>query len=173
MEKDAALVSRTLRGDREAFAELYDRWARLIRAIGLDVTRDIDEASDLTQEIFLRAYRKLGNLRDPDRFSAWLVGIARQVGREWRRERARAGNTLTGRGEDAQDPPDERIPLLREAMASLPERERLALHAFYLRGLDLEQAREVLGLSRSGMYRVLSCARERLRRVLSKQEITS
>jgi RNA polymerase sigma-70 factor (ECF subfamily) len=59
---------------------------------------------------------------------------------------------------------------LREAIATLPEKERVALHAFYLQQQDVEQARMVLGLSRSGFYRVLSVARERLRRVLSRSE---
>lgn len=172
MEKDATLVSRALRGDRAAFAELYDRWARLIRAISFDVTRDFDEAADITQEVFLRAYRKLGGLRNPDRFATWLAGIARQVGREFLRDRMRARKPLIDQA-DAEVLPDERIPALREAMASLPERERLALHAFYLQGLDVERARKVLGLSRSGMYRVLSCARERLRCAMNKQEISS
>ena len=68
------------------------------------------------------------------------------------------------------DRPDERTLMLRQAVATLPEKERLALHAFYLQEQDADQARAVLGLSRSGLYRVLSCARRRLQRMLSKQE---
>jgi RNA polymerase sigma-70 factor (ECF subfamily) len=55
-------------------------------------------------------------------------------------------------------------------VAALPERERLALHAFYLQEMNVEQARVVLGLSKSGLYRVLSCARRRLARVLRQRE---
>lgn len=177
MVTDATLVLGTLQGDREAFAELYDRRARLIRAICYDVTRDFDSASDLTQEVFFRAYRKLNELRDPNRFGAWLTGIARQVCREWRRGRGREQKALAAaadRLEPAQpnNPLDERISLLRDAMASLPEKERLALHAFYLQGRDVEQARMVLGLSRSGLYRVLSSARRRLKGALSKLEVS-
>lgn len=179
MVTDATLVLGTLQGDREAFAELYDRRARLIRAICYDVTRDLDSASDLTQEVFFRAFQKLNELRDPNRFGAWLTGIARQVCREWRRGRRREQKALDGlaatdRHEPAppENPLDERISMLRDAIASLPEKERLALHAFYLQGRNVEQARMVLGLSRSGLYRVLSSARKRLKGVLSKQEIS-
>jgi DNA-directed RNA polymerase specialized sigma subunit len=60
---------------------------------------------------------------------------------------------------------------LREAITRLPGRERLALHAYYLMQMDAEQARSVLELSRSGLFRVLSRARRRLRRMLSKHEV--
>ncbi len=178
---DATLVLGVLRGDSAAFAELYDRRARLIRAICYDVTGDFHAAADLTQEVFLRAYQKLGQLHDPQKFTAWVVGIARQVGREWRRGRLRERSRIERLAELAEaseihtgaraaDRRDEQILLLRRAVAALPEKERLALHAFYLQEQDVDQARAVLGLSRSGLYRVLSCARQHLKRVLSRQE---
>jgi RNA polymerase sigma-70 factor (ECF subfamily) len=163
-------------GDKSAFAELYDRRARLIRAICYDATRDLHAAADLTQEVFLRAYRRLRSLRDPQRFAPWLAGIARQVCREWRRGRLRDLRRLSALAEMAttaalEEAPDERIQTLRETIATLPEKERLALHAFYLQDRGVEQARQVLGLSRSGFYRVLSSARERLKRALTSQEV--
>lgn len=174
---DATLVLGVREGDRAAFAELYDRRARLIRAICFDATGDLHAAADLTQEVFLRAYRGLGELHDPQKFSAWLAGIARQVCREWYRRQRRERSALRQLAEmsEAAEPSgleaefDESTVLLRQAVARLPEKERLALHSFYLQGQDAEQARAVLGLSRSGFYRVLSCARQRLRRVMSRE----
>ncbi|MFQ5807327.1 MAG: RNA polymerase sigma factor [Phycisphaerae bacterium] len=185
---DGTLVLGVRNGDRSAFAELYDRRARLIRAICYDATKDLHAAADLTQEVFLRAYQHLGRLHDPQRFAAWLVGIARQVCREWRRQRLREERKVAGFAahqrmlDTAAEPPDERLVELRDAIASLTakeqkrvpsltEKERLALHAYYLQGRDVEEARAVLGLSRSGFYRVLSSAVERLRRILAKQEV--
>ena len=73
------------------------------------------------------------------------------------------------------DPPDEasddRIALLRDVIETLPERERLSLQAFYLSGLDAEQARAVLGLSRATFYRVLAKARRHLGEILQRQEV--
>ena len=185
---DGTLVLGVRNGDRSAFAELYDRRARLIRAVCYDATGDLHAAADLTQEVFLRAYENLGRLRDPQRFAAWLVGIARQVCREWRRQRLRDERRISGFAaqqamlDKAAEPPDERLAELRDAIAaltdkeqrsvpSLTDRERLALHAYYLQGWDVEEARAVLGLSRSGFYRVLSSAVKRLRRVLTGQEV--
>jgi RNA polymerase sigma-70 factor, ECF subfamily len=180
--QDGTLVIGTLNGDRSAFAELYDRRARLIRAICYDETRDFHVSAELTQEVFLRAYRHLRRLHAPDKFAAWIVGIARQVCREWRRKRGREKRAMadfSGRVALAaqwMDPPDGRLMELREAIAgtpawdgcrlSLTEQERLALHAFYLQNRNVEDARGVLGLSRSGFYRVLSAACKRLRMIL-------
>jgi RNA polymerase sigma-70 factor (ECF subfamily) len=86
---DADLVRRTLRGDRETFADLYDRYARLVRAFCWDATRDLPQAQDLTQEVFLRAFQRLPELREPAKFGAWVVGIARLAAKEWQRSRVR------------------------------------------------------------------------------------
>jgi RNA polymerase sigma-70 factor (ECF subfamily) len=175
---EETLVLGTLRGDRSAFAELYDRRARLIRAICYDVTHDSHVASDLTQDVFLRAYRKLGDLANPARFTPWLVSIARRVCLEWRRRRIRDRQRFGRSIEDLEivEPPgapNDQVLDLREAIAKLPEKDRLVLHAFYLQELDAEQARTVLGLSRSGLYRALANARRRIAAILHKQEMPS
>jgi RNA polymerase sigma-70 factor (ECF subfamily) len=177
-ETDGALARAALRGDRSAFAELYDRRARWIRAICFDTTNDLDAAADLTQEVFLRAYSKLDSLREPDSFAAWLTGIARQVCREWRRGRLRDRKMACPLAEDVETTasdrrPDPRLETLREALRKLPERERLSLTAFYLQDLDAEQARAVLGLSKSTFYRVLAKARERLAAIHCREEVGS
>lgn len=186
--RDGTLVLGVRSGDQSAFAELYDRRARLIRAVCYDETRDLQTAADLAQDVFLRAYKNLDRLRDPDRFAAWLVGIARQVCREWRRRRRREERGLAGlvaqqqAAQDWTDPPEQRLVELRDQIAvlmrpeqrsvpSLTEKERLALHAYYLQERNVEEARAVLGLSRSGFYRVLSSACERVRTLLTKREV--
>lgn len=167
---DADLVQAVVGGDRAAYAELYDRYAPLVRAICHDTTRDLTRAQDLSQEAFLKAYRKLGTLRDPDRFAGWLVGIARNECRDWLRQRVRDRHKYMDRvpdvAKDESTEGDERTIALVEAMKLLPERERLALNAFYLQGESAEAVRAVLGLSSSGAYRLLDRARQRLAELL-------
>jgi RNA polymerase sigma-70 factor (ECF subfamily) len=187
---DGTLVLGVRNGDRSAFAELYDRRARLIRAICYDQTRHLQSAADLTQEVFLRAYKNLGRLHDPDCFATWLIGIARQVCREWRRKQRRERRGLAGLFEERLpaerpiDPPEQRLVDLRDQIAglmrheqksvpSLTDKERLALHVYYLQDRNVEEARAILGLSRSGFYRLLSTAVERLRQMLRLQEVRS
>lgn len=168
---DAELVARVLSGDREAFGRLYDRYARLVRAVVYHVSGDWPTVQDLTQECFLRAYQKLGRLRRPERFGQWLVGIARQVARERRRALRRDRHEFVGGGTleipsesgaaGAIQVADE-TELVMRRLAELPERERLAIHAFFLQECNAQQAAELLGLSRSGVYALLERALGRL-----------
>jgi RNA polymerase sigma-70 factor, ECF subfamily len=73
-------------GDREAFGRLFDRYARLVRAVVVAVSGDFGMVEDLTQETFLRAYRRLGSLNDSEDFCVCIQGIARLVAMERRRE---------------------------------------------------------------------------------------
>lgn len=174
---DATFVNGVIAGDRAAFTALYDRKARFIRAVCYDVTHDFASAADLTQEVFLRAYRGLAELRDPERFGSWLLGIAKQVCREWRRRQRRQPQSSEGFQHETVAVDDRMdadcLDDLRRAITDLPNKERLALHAFYLMEMDAEQARRMLELSRSGFYRVLSRARRRLRRGLLKHAVHS
>lgn len=165
-ENDADLVQRTRQGDMSAFAALYDRYARLVRAVCADATHELAAAQDLAQDVFLTAFKQLHNLRSPERFAAWIVGIARLQGKHWRRGKARSRQQYSS---DALDqvayptkPDDERLGMLLELLGGLPEKERLAIHIFYLNDLDAEQSAAIMELSRSGFYKLLASARDRL-----------
>ena len=170
---DEMLVRAVLAGRNEAYEKLYDRYAALVRAVCYGTTRNLADAQDLAQDVFMRAYEKLEQLRDPECFGNWLVAIARLRGREWQRQKlrnskrcAQASNVKS----DIDDQPDNsRIEQLRETIAILPEKERLALHAFYLQGKSADNARRIMRLSRSGFYRVLERARKRLERLLARE----
>ena len=173
-EPDAERVRAVLAGDRSAFGDLYDRHARWLRALAYEATGNLEDAQDLAQEVFLRAYRGLGDLRDHERFGAWLMGIARTAAMEWRRRQARDAHQYTGgeldcpmQAEPLSD--DESIERLREAVAALRERERQAVYVFYLQDRSADDARNVLNLSRAGLYRLLGRARKRLERTMKRQ----
>jgi RNA polymerase sigma-70 factor (ECF subfamily) len=73
------LIARAQAGDREAFAEIVARHERMIRGMVRFWARGRLDHDDLVQEIYLRAWRSLGQLEEPLRFLAWLQGIARNV----------------------------------------------------------------------------------------------
>jgi len=170
---DKTLVRTVLAGDKTAYEKLYDRYAPLIRAVCYDEAGNLADAQDLAQDVFMRAYENLYNLRDPDRFGRWLVGIARLRCREWRRRDSRrrdANVELNGARPMTPDPRDNgRLNRLRKTISTLPEKERLALHTFYLQGQSAEDARRTIGLSRSGFYRALERARKQLATLLVQQ----
>jgi RNA polymerase sigma-70 factor (ECF subfamily) len=172
---DRKLIQAVFAGEKAAYEKLYDRYAPLVRAICYDTTRNLADAQDLAQDVFMRAYEKLDRLRDPERFGKWLVGIARLRCLEWRRQRSQSRTKHVGLSEVESvisDPSnDDRIEQLREVITALPDKERLALHTFYLQDKSADNARRIMGLSRSGFYRVLERARKRLEQLmLGEQE---
>jgi RNA polymerase sigma-70 factor (ECF subfamily) len=157
---DADLVRRTLCGDRDAFARLYDRYARLVRAVADDAGPAC--AEDLTQEVFLRAYRTLGALRSADRFAPWVVGITRRVVRESRRRPPR--DPLPAALPDRQPPVGaaaengDEVAHLLALVARLPEDERQAVRLFFLAGRNATETARLLDRSRSGTYALIRAA---------------
>jgi RNA polymerase sigma-70 factor (ECF subfamily) len=171
---DKTLIRALFAGDKAAYEKLYDRYAPLVRAVCYDTTGNLTDAQDLTQDVFMRAYEKLEYLRNLESFGKWLIGIARLRCKEWRRQRLRSQNKNVGLNNAkavVPNPSDNsRIELLQKMITTLPEKERLALHTFYLQGNSIEAARRILGLSRSGFYRVLERARKRLERLLIAEQ---
>lgn len=172
---DADLVKLAAGGDHAAFGQLYDRYAPLVRAICNDTTRNATASDDMAQQVFLRAYEKLGGLKDPSRFAPWLVSMSRNVCREFRRGRFRDRHVLVGLEPLETEPADyedqdDRVEYLRVAMLKLPEKERLALRAFYLLEQDAEKARQALGVSRSSFYRLLDRGKQNLEKLIREQE---
>ena len=66
------LIDRARQGDRAAFGELVERFQPAVYAVALARLRDVNEAVELTQEVFIHALRKLDQLRDPRCFVGWL-----------------------------------------------------------------------------------------------------
>ena len=74
---DAELVSGTLSGDREAFEKIITRYQGLICSLTYSATGNLGHSEDLAQEIFISAWKHLGQLRERDKLRSWLCGIAR------------------------------------------------------------------------------------------------
>jgi len=74
--EDADLIQRAARGDVEAFNLLVSRWEKRVYNYLLRITGNREDALDLTQDVFLKAYQNLRKLDDPGRFAPWLYRIA-------------------------------------------------------------------------------------------------
>ena len=86
---DAELVRQTLAGQGEAYAELVRRWTPRVLALCHARVGRAGAAEDLAQEALLRGFRRLGTLSQPDRFGAWLHGIALRACLDWLKARER------------------------------------------------------------------------------------
>lgn len=76
MENEASLIQRAQKGDQDAFAALVDEHQRYVYNLALRVLKDENDALDLTQETFVRAWTALPNFRGQSRFRTWLYRIA-------------------------------------------------------------------------------------------------
>lgn len=157
---DAELVHRSLGGDREAFGQLYDRHAALVRVVAADAGHE--RRDDVVQEAFLRAYRGLRTLREPYSFRYWLVGIARKVVRELRRHSASEPlpDVLPDDrpGPNAEADNADEMAHLRALVDWLPAEQRHAVRFFFLSERKIEDVARLLGRSRSGTYALLRIA---------------
>jgi RNA polymerase sigma-70 factor, ECF subfamily len=175
LPEDDKLVRAVLAGDHSAYGTLYDRYVRMIGAVCFDCTGDVGEAQDLCQDVFLLGFQRLSQLRRPERYGLWMIGMAKRVSLDWRRARRRAKARLDRMVDlrsaavlSAADCVGEQddVRRLHEAILRLPYKERLALQLFYLMDEPAWRVQAILGLSQSGMYKLLERARACLKRRL-------
>jgi RNA polymerase sigma-70 factor (ECF subfamily) len=172
MQPDAEIVRTVLRGDRGAFALLVARHERAVWATAWRVLRDDHAAADAAQEAFLHAFRRLGDLRQPERFGFWLLRIAgRESVRRARRRAREPGRSLDEAGGDLPqyrgDGSATRLSADAEellgAVAGLPEQERLVVVLHYLEARPVAEVAAVLGRPVGTVTKQLSRAIGRLK----------
>jgi RNA polymerase sigma-70 factor (ECF subfamily) len=175
---ETALVERARRGDHEAFEILVDGRLTSTFRTALAILGNEADARDATQEIFLRAWRNLPELRDPDRFGAWFGRIVTNTcrtairGRRRRIVREISVGALPGEGEQlasqasAHDERAAEVDLLARALdrLSVADRTLLALHHFDHLSLDEIGAR--LGVPSKTVKSRLFSARRSLEHAL-------
>jgi RNA polymerase sigma-70 factor (ECF subfamily) len=179
MDQDGADVAAARRGDDGAFARLYDRHAALVLSVCRHFGSCGSEADDALQETFIRAFRMLDRLESATKLRSWLVSIAHRVCSERRRalrrrltheERAMtqllASNHRVELDGQATLERREQFDRLEQALDALDDRQRLAIHLYYLESDPVAAARDALGISRSAFYKLLASARDQLAQLL-------
>jgi RNA polymerase sigma-70 factor (ECF subfamily) len=184
MTSDEELVARATAGDQEAFTQLVKRWERPIFALAYRTLGREEEARDVVQDAFMRAYRGLKGFKGEAKFSSWLYRITLNLCRDWVRKERRAPLAQVPEGKDAVDLADEQaaptesvedLVARREmsaavqlAMAELPEEQRTAIMLKEYHGLTFQEIAEQLGCPlstvKTRLYQGLSVLRRRLER---------
>jgi RNA polymerase sigma-70 factor, ECF subfamily len=145
------LVERAMAGDRDAFTELQRATIDKLYAIARLILRDGDRAQDATQEAYIAAWRRLGGLRDPDKFEPWLrrllVNACYQESRGAAR-RAKVEGRVRSIDTAMPDPAlqsADRDELTRAFEVLAPEQRALIVLHYHL-GLPMDQTALILGL---------------------------
>ena len=163
-DDDAGVVKAVLDGDKDAFVFLVNRYQGAVYAYCLNQVPSEEDAKDITQEVLLKAYLKLGQLKTPHAFRSWLYTIALNECRMWHRKH-RSHDVLEAETEPA--PTTHRADLetrltVKEEIDALPESQRLVILMHYFSGFSLKEIGEFLGTSREAIKARLFRARQTL-----------
>ena len=170
---DGDLARAAADGDRQAFAEIYDRYADRLYDFCVGLTGDRDAAADCVQDAFCVAATDLANLREPDKLRPWLYSIARHHAMRRLRHRYReevsdelpdmvsseaSPETLAGQSELAR--------LVADAAGGLSDRDRELLDLSYRHGLDGPELAEALGVTLTSANTMMFRLRQTVERCL-------
>jgi RNA polymerase sigma-70 factor, ECF subfamily len=183
---DEELVARSIGGDMESFNQLVVRWERPIYALAYRVIGREEDARDVCQETFLRAFRSINGFRGQAKFSSWLYRIALNLCRDWIRRERRSPTVQAPEGVDvielaAEQGPTESIEDLvsrqdvgrcvQVAMQALSEDQRTAIILKEYQGLTFQEIADLLGCPLSTVKTRLYQGLTVLRRELEKQGV--
>jgi len=180
---DDELVAKSIGGDAESFNQLILRWERPIYALAYRVIGREEDARDVCQETFLRAFRALPGFKGQAKFSSWLYRIALNLCRDWIRRQRRAPVMQIPEGIDPGELAAERGPvesiealvsrrelsaIVEEAMALLPEEQRTAIILKEYHGMTFQEIADMQGCPLSTVKTRLYQGLTVLRRHLEK-----
>ncbi len=175
--EDAELVERARSGDSEAFSALMLRHERLVYRVVRAFARNREDALDLTQATFLKAFRALGGFRRKASFKTWLLRIAHHEGLNWTRDRRHQSGTDVEEVAPRLAQPaeqertllaEERLGRVRRALAGIHGRYRTAIVLRYLDQLPIREIAAVLGTSEAMTKNLLFRGVRRLRRAVEE-----
>ena len=178
-EEEYAVIRRVCAGDTDAFEALVTAYQKQVYNLALRTVGNEEDAADMTQEAFLRAYRSLGSFRGDSKFSVWLYRLTTNICIDFLRSRGRRPTvSLTAADEDEEpqelDVADDRFDpvqsleraelrrAVQRGLASLPEDYRRILMLRELSGLSYAEIGQVLRLEEGTVKSRLFRARKKL-----------
>ena len=178
---DEELVARSIAGDTESFDQLILRWERPIYALAYRTIGREEDARDIVQDTFLRAYRALPGFKGQAKFSSWLYRITLNLCRDWIRKEKRTPVSQAPEGIDIIELAGEGTPVesiedrvgraqlsraVSKAMALLPDEQRTAIILKEYHGLTFQEIADMLDCPlstvKTRLYQGLSVVRRQL-----------
>jgi RNA polymerase sigma-70 factor (ECF subfamily) len=188
MTDDRPLVESAIRGELYAFNQLMKSWHKRIFNFTYRYLNDYDEASEVTQQTFIKAYQAIRTLKDPGRFRAWLYIIASNSCRAHSRKAGRNPTESMSGSYLAETEPWQKVAggdnperalagrewgeLLRKALTVIPDEQRLVILMKEFEGLTFPEIADVLSESENTVKSRMYYGLKALRKVLAKWNIT-
>jgi len=185
IDPDNELMKRVAKGDDEAFKLLFERHNRLAWSVIYRQLGNVAASEDLVQEAFLRVYRAAPKYEPSAKFSTWLYTVITNLCLNYKRDRARDRLRLVGSEEDdggnameqlaaiepdehEQDDQQKRTQAVQQAIAELPENQRMALILSRYEEKSYEEVAEILGVTVAAVKSLTSRARTTLKEKLQR-----
>ena len=174
---DVDLIQRTLDGDQDAFTALVDKYQKSVHALVWRKIGDFHIAEELTQDVFLKVYKRLSTLKRPEHFPGWLYVIATRHCFSWLRKKRVPTKSLDAMStaeleeicyaqykanHSAESAIEHQSELVKRLLKKLPESERTVVTLYYLAEMTSEEISAFLGVSANTVRSRLRRARERL-----------
>ena len=178
-QSDARLIQRVLQGDQDAFSPLVKKYQKGAHALAWRKIGDFHIAQEITQDAFLKAYQKLGTLKNPNAFVGWLYVIVARLCLDWLRKNRipiesvdTIDSSEVNKGaysryvaeKQTTEANEARREVVKELLQKLPESERTVMTLHYLGEMTVKAISEFLGVSPNTVKSRLSRARNRLRK---------
>ena len=190
-EEDRLLVEQAQAGDREAFEQLVHRHDRDILRLAFHMLGNREEAREVFQDTFLKAYRSLGRFRSDSSFYTWIYRIATNVALDRLRKRQSLREEISYEADTEAHPdrpalkdtleeksyysnPERRLygreigERIQEAVGTLSEKERLVFELRHYQGLRLRMIGEIMGSTEETAKNYLFRATQKLRSYLTQ-----
>lgn len=174
---DKDLVNRCLKGDRKAFEALLDRYQKPIYNVALRMVNNVDDAADLTQSVFLKAYENLTSYNDQYKFFSWIYRIAVNASLNFLEQKKRCD--LLGDQDIPEEPvietnleASERIEKLDDALLELKMECRIVIVLRHFHDLSYEEMSHILDIPEKTVKSRLFTARHMLKDILVKAGLT-
>jgi len=168
-----ALLSACKRNDQKAQLEIYNRYYKAMYNTALRIVGDFDDAEDIMQEAFIKAFGKLDTYQEKATFGAWLKRIVINESISWLRKNKKI------QCDDIDNLPDlfvetkwdfdfenVKIKSLLEALNSLKDNYRTAISLYYIEGYDYEEITAILNISYANARALVSRAKQQLKKIL-------
>ena len=174
---DADLIQRVLDGDQDAFTALVNKYQKSVHALVWRKIGDFHIAEELTQDVFLKAYKRLSTLKRPEHFPGWLYVIATRHSVSWLRKKQVPIRSLDTMSTDELEEAcyaqyevvrnetaaiEQRRELVKRLLNKLPESERTVVTLYYLAEMSGAEISQFLGVSPNTVRSRLHRARQRL-----------
>ena len=176
-EQDSICINKVLGGERNAFAYLVDKYKTMVFTLALQITKDREEAEEVAQNTFIKAFQSLKGFQGKAKFSSWLYRIVYNTAISHLRKKEKGRISL-----DETNIPetlyieskknheslsmDERKKYLEVAMDSLDQDERMFIILYYYEERELDEIAQIAGLTKTNTKVRLFRARKKMLMVL-------